>query len=161
MPGVLSNATDRSIRKGVPMLQAALHAEYFKGEVFGIVAEGYLYQAFERPYDVTRDWLGFGKKEGTYIAGLVGLTYAILDQRIRFEASFMGMMGPSFLLTPQVEVKVIEGLWLNLGSQIYEGPTPNNFKDGKFVYGHAATNLTLGGVLSGYDNVYLGFRWVP
>ena len=71
------------------------------------------------------------------------------------------MMGPSFLITPQFEVEVVDGFFLNVGAQIFEGPTPNNFSEGRFIPGRTATNLTLGGVLSGYDNVYLGFRWIP
>jgi hypothetical protein len=161
--GVLSNVTNRSIRKGASMLQAALHAEYIKEEQLAIIAEGYLFQALERPYNQGRDWLGFREKSGTYIGGLVAASYALAEGKYRFEASCLAMMGPSFVLTPQFEVEVIEGLYLNVGAQIYEGPTPNNYDPNirGFVPGRTATNLTMGGVFSGYDNVYLGFRWIP
>lgn len=152
-----SNVTDRSIRKGTPMVQAAVHAEYLKGESFMLLAEAFMLQALQLPHDLTRSWAGFKKAKGTYVGGLVGASYDIKQGLVRFDASALLLMGPSLIVTPQVEVRVVDGFYLSLGAQIFEGPTPNNV--GKTAV--AATNLTPGGVFSGYDNAYLGFRWIP
>lgn len=163
LPGVPSNVTNASIRKGTQMVQAALHAEYLRGEELALVAEGYLFQALSLPHDQTRDWLGFkGKGNGTFVGGLIAGAYSLKEGKYRFDLSMLAMMGPSFIITPQFEAEVTDGFFLNVGVQIYEGPTPNNIdKKGRPIPNYVATNLTAGGVLSGYDNVYLGFRWVP
>lgn len=153
----LGHVTDQSIRKGVQMVMAALHLEYLKGESFLLAAEGYVFQALQLPHSKSRQWLGFPADKGTYLAGLVTASYNLLEGKYRFDATFFATTGPSFVITPQIEFQVVEGFYLNVGAQFYEGPTPNNLNQPR----RTATNLTLGGVLSGYDNVYLGFRWSP
>jgi hypothetical protein len=153
----LGHVTDPNIRKGAQMVQAALHVEYLKGESLLLAAEGYLFQALELPHSKTRQWLGFPVDKGTFLAGLVTASYNIQEGKYRFDATFFATTGPSFIITPQIEFQVVETFYLNIGAQFYEGPTPNNLNQPRRV----ATNLTLGGVLSGYDNVYLGFRWSP
>lgn len=151
-------AKDRRIRKGVQMVQAALHMEYVKGESLLLVAEGYLYQALALPHSRDRQWLGFPKDKGTYLAGLVAGSYNLQEGKYRFDLSALITMGPSYVITPQIEFQLSDTFYLNIGAQFYEGPTPNNLTNsGRKI----ATNLTLGGVFSGYDNVYLGFRWTP
>jgi hypothetical protein len=150
-------ADDRRIRKGVQMVQAALHVEYLKGESLLLAAEGYLYQAMKLPHALNRQWLGFPKGKGTYLAGLISGSYNIQEGKYRFDMTVLFTTGPSFVLTPQIEFQLAEPFYLNIGAQFYEGPTPNNLT-GKH---RVATNLTPGGALSSYDNVYLGFRWTP
>ena len=41
---------------------------------------------------------------------------------------------------------------INAGAQIWEGPAPGF---------NGAQNLNFGGLLSGYDQVFLGLRWLP
>jgi hypothetical protein len=153
----LGHVTDPNIRKGVQMVQAALHVEYLKGESLLLAAEGYVFQALELPHSKSRQWLGFPVDKGTFLAGLVTASYNLQEGKYRFDATFFATTGPSFIITPQIEFQVVETFYLNIGAQFYEGPTPNNLNQPRRV----ATNLTLGGVLSGYDNVYVGFRWSP
>jgi hypothetical protein len=152
-----NSVIDRSIRKGAQMVQAALHVEYLKGESLLLAAEGYLYQALELPYAKGRQWLGFAPDQGTYLAGLVTGSYNIKEGKYQFDLTFFATTGPSYIITPQIEFRLHETFYLNIGAQFYEGPTPNNLTQAR----RTATNLTMGGVLSGYDNVYLGFRWLP
>jgi hypothetical protein len=157
LSSIVACAKDPRIRKGVQMVQAALHLEYLKGETLLLMAEGYLFQALELPHSRDRQWLGFPKGTGTYVAGLVAGTYNVQEGKYRFDLSVLATMGPSFIITPQIEFRLTDTFYLNIGAQFYEGPTPNNWKGSRKI----ATNLTPGGVLSGYDNVYLGFHWTP
>ena len=73
----------------------------------------------------------------------------------RFDATVLLTLGPSAVVAPQVEVRLMDGLYANVGAQFYQGPPP------VIKAGLAPTNLTFGGLYAGYDNVYVGFRWMP
>lgn len=152
-------ANDRSVRKGVQLVQAALHIEYLWNDQLALVAEGYLSQALALPHGRSRQWLFFPKDKGTFLAGVLMGSYAAQEGKYNFALSAMFTSGPSFIITPQIEFRLTEGFYLNIGAQFFEGPSPNNLKPGSTR--RVATNLTPGGALSGYDNVYLGFRWNP
>lgn len=156
----IGNVTDKSIRKGVPLLQGAFHVDWLHGETFAIALEGFFVQAFRRPYDVDRDWLAFRKDQGLYAGGVLGATYRPNPDtgRWRFDASVVGLVGPSLIFMPQVEYRVLDSLYLNVGLQLFEGPT--EMRNGKPLQG-GAQSLNVGGLLSGYDQVYAGFRFVP
>jgi hypothetical protein len=147
-----SNVTNRNIRKGVPMVQGALHAEWLKGETFALVGEVFWMNALSLPYDKSRDWWGFIPGSGTFVGGMVALSYAILDGTVRFDVTTVTMVGPSLILVPHIEVKAKEGMFLDAGAQIFEGPNPGR---------NGMQMMNIGGLLSGYDQVFLGFRWLP
>jgi hypothetical protein len=154
------NVSDKSIRKGVPLLQGAVHVDWLHGETFAIAVEAFFVQALERPYDRDRDWLAFAKDKALYAGGILGATYRPNPDagRWRFDASVAGVLGPSLIFMPQVEYRVLDALYLNVGLQLFEGPTP--MRNGKPIQG-GAQSLNVGGLLSGYDQVYAGFRFVP
>jgi hypothetical protein len=147
-----SNVTNRKIRKGVPVLQGALHVEWVKGESFVLMAETFWINALELPYDKTRDWWGFIPKTGAYVGGFMAMSYLLQDGKYRFDVSAVTGVGPSIALLPGIEVRAKEGLYLNVSAQIFEGPAPGF---------NGAQNLNFGGLLSGYDQVALGLRWLP
>lgn len=151
---VASNVRDKSIRKGVPLLQAALHVDWINGERFAIAAEGFVVKAMQLPYDLTRDWWGFIPGKGLYAGGLLGATFQPNPDtgRWRFDFSVVSLVGPSLIVMPQIEFKAKEGLYLNVGAQIFEGPRPTP---------GGAQNVNLGGLFSGYDQYLLGFRYLP
>jgi hypothetical protein len=151
---MLGNVRDKSIRKGVPLVQAAFHVDWISGETFAIAAEGFLVKAMQLPYDLTRDWWGFIPNTGIYAGGLVGGTYRPNpdDGRWRLDLSLISLVGPSLIVTPQVEWKATEAFYLNVGAQIFEGPKPTL---------GGAQNVNVGGLLSGYDQVFMGFRYLP
>jgi hypothetical protein len=149
---VPSNVTKRSIRKGVPVVQGALHVEWMKGETFVMAVEGFWINALELPYDKTRDWWGFIPETGAYVGGILAASYLLDDGRWRIDATAITGVGPSLILMPNIEVRAHEGLFFSLGAQFFEGPDPGF---------NGAQNLNLGGLLSGYDQVYLGLRWLP
>jgi hypothetical protein len=151
---MLGNVRDKSIRKGVPLLQAAFHVDWISGETFAIAAEGFLVKAMQLPYDLTRDWWGFIPNTGIYAGGLLGGTYRPNpdDGRWRFDLSLVSLVGPSLIVMPQIEWKATEGFYLNVGAQFFEGPKPR-------IGG--AQNVNVGGLLSGYDQVLMGFRYLP
>jgi hypothetical protein len=156
---VIACANDRSVRRGVQMVQAALHIEYLKEETLLLAAEGYLFQALELPHARNRHWLFFPKDKGTFLAGLIMANYNLQEGRYSFGLTTMVTSGPSYIIMPQIEFRLTDGFYLNIGAQFYEGPTPNNLVKG--ARRTVATNLTPAGIFSGYDNVYLGFRWSP
>jgi hypothetical protein len=147
-----SNVNDRKIRKGVPVLQGALHVEWVKGETFVVMAEGFWVNALELPYDKTRDWWGFIPKTGAYIGGIVAASYLLQDGRYRFDVTALTGVGPALALLPGVEIRARDGLYINASAQFFEGPAPGF---------NGAQNLNFGGLLSGYDQVALGLRWLP
>ncbi|MET0287455.1 MAG: hypothetical protein ABW352_23415 [Polyangiales bacterium] len=152
--GMVSNVKDKSIRKGVPLIQAAFHVDWINGERFAIAAEAFVVKAMSLPYDLDRDWWGFIPGKGLYAGGLLGGSYTPNPDtgRLRFDLSLVSLVGPSFVVMPQVELKAREGLYLSLGAQIFEGPKPGQ---------GGAQNVNLGGLFSGYDQFLLGFRYLP
>jgi hypothetical protein len=147
-----SNVTNRSLRKGVPVVQGALHVEWVKGETFVVAAEGFWINALELPYDKERDWWGFIPDTGAYLGGMLAMSYLVDDGKWRLDATAITGVGPSLILLPNIELRAREGLYFNVGAQIFEGPDPGF---------NGAQNLNLGGLLSGYDQVYVGLRWLP
>lgn len=147
-----SNVTHRRIRKGVPMVQAALHVEWLKGETFALVGEMFWINALALPHDKSRDWWGFIPNTGAFVGGMVALSYALNDGQVRFDLTTVSMVGPSLILVPHVEVRAREGLYVDAGAQIFEGPAPGV---------NGMQNLNLGGLMSGYDQVFVGLRWLP
>jgi hypothetical protein len=147
---------DKSIRKGVPLIEAALHVEWIRGESFALVGETFLMNALELPYDLNRDWAGFIPNTGAFAGGLVAGTYSIKDGKVTTALALIATVGPSVVVAPQIEVQLADGLYANLGAIIIEGPSPNNRA---LATGIASTKLNLGGLLSGYDEVVVGLRW--
>jgi hypothetical protein len=154
----VSNVRDKSIRKGVPLLQAALHMDWIDGERFALAIEGFVIKTTQLPYDKSRDWFGFIPDKGMYAGGLLGASYNPSPDsgRVRFDLSVISLVGPSLIVMPQVEVKAMDGLYVNLGAQIFEGPqrTPEQGTGGR-------QNVNVGGLFSGYDQVLIGFRYLP
>ena len=149
------NLLDKSIRKGVPVVQAALHLEYMRGETLVMGMEGFMVKALELPYDKTRDWWGFIPGSGIYAGGLMGFSYRPNpDQnRWRIDLSLVALVGPSLIAMPLIEYRVTDSFYLNVAAQIFEGPKQQ-------VLG-GAQSVNAGGLYSGYDQVLMGFRYVP
>lgn len=150
------NVTNEKIRKGVPVVMGAVHVEYLKGETFGIAGEVYLIQALQLPYDNSRDWLGAFPNTGLIMGGLVTGAYRVDEGRWSFELSALLTAGPSSIITPQIELRAAEGFYVNVGAQFFGGAQEIRMNPGLAPY-----DITFGGLLDRYDNVYLGFRWLP
>jgi hypothetical protein len=152
-----SNVRDRKIRKGVPVVQGAVHIEWVRGESLLLGGEAFWVNALELPYDRSRDWWGFIPGTGTFAGGSATMRYMINEGQWRFEATLIGLVGPSMIMVPRIELRAREGLFVDVGAQLYEGPAPgygpNNLA--------GAQNLNLGGLLSGYDQAFVGLRWLP
>ena len=151
------NVRDRSIRKGVPVVSGALHVDWLRGERFVIALEGFFLKATQRPYDTTRDWWGFIPKKAIYAGGVLAASYRPDPDagRWKLDVSVVGLVGPSLIVMPQVEYRVLDVLYLAAGAQIFEGPSPTYHNVG------GAQNLNIGGLFNGYDQAYFGFRYVP
>jgi hypothetical protein len=96
--------------------------------------------------------LGFIKDTGTFAGAMAAVSYAVHDGALRFDVTTVVMVGPSLILVPHIEVKAKEGLYLDAGAQIFEGADPGI---------NGMQQLNVGGLMSGYDQVFLGFRWLP
>jgi hypothetical protein len=147
-----SNVTDPSIRKGVPTVQGALHLEWLRGTRFGLIMEAFWWNALELPFDKDRDWWAYIPGTGAFIGGLVGMVYRIDDGRWTINMAALTCPGPSLILMPQVELRATDELYLNIGASFYEGPAPTR---------HGGQDLNFGGLYSGYDQVFVGFRYNP
>jgi hypothetical protein len=151
-PWTPSNVANSGIRKGVPVVQGAIHAEWLKGETFALVSEIFWLNALALPHDKSRDWWGFIPNTGAYVGGMLAASYMINDGKVRFDVTTITLVGPSLILIPHVEVKARDNLFLDAGAQIFEGPDPGV---------NGMQKLNVGGLLSGYDQVFLGIRWLP
>ena len=147
-----SNVTDPSIRKGVPTVQGALHVEWLRGTRFGLIMEAFWWNALELPFDKDRDWWAFIPGTGAFIGGLVGMVYRIDDGRWTINFATLTCPGPSLILMPQLELRATDQLYVNIGAGFYEGPPPTR---------HGGQDLNFGGLYSGYDQVFIGFRYNP
>jgi len=150
------NVLDKSIRKGVPIVQGALHLEYLRGESIVLGVEGFILKTFDLPYDKTRDWWGFNPGTGVFAGGLIGASYRPNpdDNRWRFDLSLVGLVGPSLIAMPQIEYRMLDNFYVNLAAQFFEGRN-DGIKQG------GAQNINAGALYSGYDQVLLGFRYTP
>jgi hypothetical protein len=163
-----SNVTDESIRAGVPVVQGAMHVEWVKGETWVVGGEVFGINALELPYDRTRDWWGFIPGTGAFVGGTVGASCSLDDGRWRLEVTSILSVGPSVAVVPHIELRAREGVFIDVGAQIYEGPTVG-YPGTEMVGGQnvsvmrvvGAQNVNMGGLLSGYDQVFVGLRWLP
>jgi hypothetical protein len=139
------------------VVSGALHVDWLHGESFAIALEGFFLKATQRPYDMTRDWWGFIPKKAIYAGGVLGASYRPDPDagRWKLDLSVVGLVGPSLIVMPQVEYRVLDVLYLAAGAQIFEGPSPTYHNVG------GAQNLNIGGLFNGYDQAYFGFRYVP
>ncbi len=144
------NVTDSKIRRGVPVVQGALHLEWAYSDTFVLLAEGYWLNALQLPYDKSRDWLGARPGTGAYLTGVVGMNYQFAN-RWSLSATVLPMVGPSLMFVSMLNLEVVEGFSLNAGLQIFEGPPTHRL----------AADLTIGGLFSGYDQLLFGFRYTP
>lgn len=151
-PWTPSNVTNKNIRKGVPVVQGALHLEWLKGETFALVSELFWMNALALPHDSSRDWLGFRPGSGAFVGGMLAMSYVINDGLVRFDLTTVTMVGPSLIVIPHVEVKARDGLYIDAGAQIFEGPNPGF---------NGMQHMNIGGMMSGYDQVFVGLRWLP
>jgi len=158
---VPSNVSDRSIRKGVPVWQGAVHAEWLKGDSLVLASEAFWIKATELPYDRSRDWWGFIPNTGLYAGAMGNASYLINEGQWRIEATVIAAVGPSVVFVPHVELRAREGLFVDVGAQIFEGQALG-YRDAtgtRNVIG--AQNTNLGGMLTGYDQAFVGVRWLP
>ncbi|MET0339403.1 MAG: hypothetical protein ABW252_00290 [Polyangiales bacterium] len=146
------NVDDASIRRGVPMVQGALHLEWLHGTRFGIVGEAFWLNALELPYDLDRDWWAFIPGTGAFIGGLLAMIARFDEGRWQVNVAAVAAPGPSLIFLPQVELRTYEHLFVNVGATFYEGPAPTP---------HGGQDLNFGGLYSGYDMVFIGFRYNP
>ncbi len=156
-----SNVGDRSIRKGVPVVQGAMHAEWVKGDSLILVGEAFWINALQLPYDQTRDWWGFIPNTGAYVGAMMNASYLLNQGQWRFEGTVIAAVGPSVVIVPRVELRAREGVFVDVGAQLFEGPAPGytNAMGKTSIVG--AQNTNLGGLLTGYDQVFVGLRWLP
>ena len=56
--------------------------------------------------------------------GVLAISYLTGDGRWRFDLSVMTLTGPSIALMPHIEVRAMEGLYVDAGVQMIEGPDP-------------------------------------
>ena len=146
---------DKNNRAGVPMVELALHLEWLRGADLALVGEVFWMNALELPYDLTRDWAGFIPDTGAFVGGVLAGSYTGGDNRWTLAMAAILAVGPSLILGPQLEVRVSDNAYVSLGASIVEGPDPNI----DVLAGSAATNFTIGGLFSGYDQVMFGLRW--
>jgi len=157
-----SNVGDRSIRKGVPVVQGAMHVEWVKGDSLILAGETFWINALALPYDETRDWWGFIPGTGAYVGAMLNGSYLLNEGQWRFESTIIAAVGPSLVLIPRIELRAREGLFVDVGAQLFEGPSPgyaDKMTGRNNVVG--AQNANLGGLFTGYDQMFVGMRWLP
>lgn len=157
-----SNVSDRSIRKGVPVVQGAMHVEWLKGDSLIVAGEAFWINALQLPHDQTRDWAGFIPNTGAYVGGMANASYLLNEGEWRFEGTLITtVVGPSIVAIPHIEYRAREGLFVDVGAQLFEGPAPGYTDKMGRTSVVGAQNTSLGGLLTGYDQAFIGIRWLP
>jgi hypothetical protein len=96
-------------------------------------------------------WLAMeGGRFNRGIAG--GVQFAPEDTGLKFEIGAVAYTGPSYVLAPRIEYEALTRLYLELGGVFVAGPAPG---------APGSPNVSLAGLYSDIDQVFLGLKWIP
>ena len=133
------------------VVQLGLRAEHAQGDEWLVGVESFASYALEEPPRSAARWTFVdGKRWRWGGAALVG--YSPGAGRLTLELSGGVVTGPSLLVAPRVELRMIDTLSAELGAYFVEGPTHGSFGDPR---------ATLGGLYDDVDQVFVGVKWVP
>jgi hypothetical protein len=129
------------------LLQVGARLEYLKGSELFATVEAFGWYTLALPADPTRGWMFM--EAGRYLAGVAaGAGWSPAETHLQFELGLMAMTGPTLFLMPRVGYTVVDGLQLELGALIIEGPVPPMM---------VTPRIAIGTVYDTVDQVWVGF----
>jgi hypothetical protein len=134
----------------IDLLQLGLRGEYLEETGWIVVLEGFSAYAVNRP-GPDREWMILEKGRFLYGAAThVGWTHK--DAGLTLETGAAVFNGPSYLIAPRVEIRIVAEFYVEVGAFFVGGPKP------KILGG---PHLALGGLYDGIDQIFVGLRWLP
>jgi hypothetical protein len=130
------------------VVQVDLHVEYVKGSSFAGTLEAFGAYAVNPPHGPNRGWLFL--ERGRYAAGVAAVAALHSDFGLTVAAGVVAMTGLTLVLTPRIAYEPIDGLELELGSIIVEGPPPPLA---------VTPQIALGTLYDTIDQVFAGVRF--
>ncbi|MDD9971931.1 MAG: hypothetical protein OXR73_37140 [Myxococcales bacterium] len=133
----------------VDVVQLGLRAEWLLSSLV-LAVEGFGAMAMELPKPpASPRWFAF--YEQRYLFG--GIAYIALSlSPFELQVAVSALNGPTLYVQPRVAYAVDEGVELELGAHVMEGPTPPAL---------ASQAMALGGLYDNIDQVYVGIRYAP
>jgi hypothetical protein len=142
------------------LVQAGLRAELVEHAGWNAAVEAFVQAALSDPsrsapegreWDRYPRWIGM--ENGRLTRGIAGgVQFAPEDTGLKFELGAVAYTGPSYVLTPRIEWEALTRFYIEVGGVFVAGPTPG---------GLGSPNVSLAGLYSDIDQVFLGIKWVP
>ena len=135
----------------INFVQLGLRGEYLEDTGWILVLEGFSAYAVNKPSKPDTEWVIL--KKGRFLFGAaahVGWTYK--DAGLTLETSAALFNGPSYLIAPRVDLRIVSEFYVEVGAYFVGGPKPKALDD---------PHVALGGLYDGTDQVFVGLRWLP
>jgi len=131
------------------ILHAALRAEMVQGDDWVIALEANCATMLADP-PTDQDWL-FTVGRRYQLAAIAFVGYALADIDLRLELGGGALVGPTWLVTPRVELRLWDQLYGEVGAYLIGGKGSGRLSD---------PSATLGSIYDDTDQVFLGLRWL-
>jgi hypothetical protein len=131
------------------ILHTALRAELIEGDEWLVAVEASCATMLaDPPNDL--DWMLTVERRFQLAAiGFIG--YSITDIDLRLELGGGVLVGPTYLITPRVELRLWDQLYGEVGAHLIGGPGGSSILD---------PSATLGSIYDDIDQVLFGLRWL-
>jgi hypothetical protein len=139
-----------SLPEHTDIAHAGLRVEWVHSDTLVIAVETSADYALQAPSDPKRHYL-FLTDQRWFLAALGFVTITPFDIGLSFDLSGGILNGPSYVLFPRLEQRVVDRLYVEAGAALVTGRK----------YPMTDPHITLGGVYSDTNQVFLGLRWVP
>ena len=133
------------------LLHVGLRGEYIRSTEWILALEGFFAYSLYVPYEPDREWLFL--EQGRYLRGAAAhISWSPSDIGWTFEAGGAVFSGPSYFVSPRVEVRLISEFYAEVGAYLVGGPSATTF---------GSADIALGGLYDHIDQVFVGLRWLP
>jgi hypothetical protein len=130
------------------IVQFEARIEYVHGTQFASTLEAFGAYAVQLPQAPNRSWLFFERSR--YVAGVAAVVAWRSDFGLTLAAGAVAMTGATIVLAPRVAYELFDGLEIELGSIIVEGPPPPLA---------VTPAIALGTLYDTTDQVFVGLRY--
>lgn len=141
--------TNESWVRESDILHTALRAELIEGDEWIVALEASCATMLADPPD-DQDWM-FTTERRYQLAAVGFVGYSITDIDLRLELGGGVLVGPTYLLTPRVELRLWDQLYGEVGAYFIGGEGSSNLFD---------PTATLGSIYDDIDQVLVGLRWL-
>lgn len=129
------------------IVQGGARAEYVEGTTWVLGLEAFASYAISVPDDPKRAWMFL--ESGHFMRGVAALASYTSDFGIKLQVGGAWLTGPTVVVAPRIAYAFLDAFELEVGAFIIEGQTPPMF---------STPILSMGGIYTGLDHVYVGLR---